>query len=516
MLHKIFKNKIFNIAAERGVYRIPLNSEDLYVSGFEVLVKLDGKRTKEDLQESAERAIRNMVHMLREKISRSSQIYIITRITKYLGGTIIICLDKRPESGLICKLASSMLEAVSNRIIRTKELSQKELMEVLMIHRKYGGELLSLNTFFADEFSPPTEDLPLPRVQQVVDGIPIGETTRSRARHKIYIPVESIVRHIAIFGSTGSGKSTTAASLAIRSRRKNVRVIILDWHGEYRDLIGNNSEYSYVVVNTSLIASMLEKLATRSSLLLEILESVLELSPAQSHLLSTVMKSIRSTVNNKGNLFEKIAAYIEAYREDARWVSETKFSLLRKIQPFLEEPFEDGSKMDINEIFASGFIIMDLSAIDRETIKALSSLTVLKILEILSKENRDFMSEKKLVIVDEAHHVFKRSEGASVIRDMLSETRKWNLGVAIISQSPSSLGEDSLKNTNTKIIHSIKSDIDRKIIRESTIMPRELEEILPALEVGEAVLASPAYPIAIPVKIYTPKHEYSIYLFSSG
>jgi Predicted ATPase len=345
---------------------------------------------------------------------------------------------------------------------------------------------------------------------------PIGETTRSRARHKIYIPVESIVRHIAIFGSTGSGKSTTAASLAIRSRRKNVRVIILDWHGEYRDLIGNNSEYSYVVVNTSLIASMLEKLATRSSLLLEILESVLELSPAQSHLLSTVMKSIRSTVNNKGNLFEKIAAYIEAYREDARWVSETKFSLLRKIQPFLEEPFEDGGKMDINEIFASGFIIMDLSAIDRETIKALSSLTVLKILEILSKKNRDFMSEKKLVIVDEAHHVFKRSEGASVIRDMLSETRKWNLGVAIISQSPSSLGEDSLKNTNTKIIHSIKSDIDRKIIRESTIMPRELEEILPALEVGEAVLASPAYPIAIPVKIYTPKHEYSIYLFSSG
>jgi hypothetical protein len=47
-------------------------------------------------------------------------------------------------------------------------------------------------------------------------------------------------------------------------------------------------------------------------------------------------------------------------------------------------------------------------------------------------------------------------------------------------------------------------------------MPRELEEILPALEVGEAVLASPAYPIAIPVKIYAPKHEYSIYLFSSG
>ncbi|MEM4969954.1 MAG: ATP-binding protein [Sulfolobales archaeon] len=507
MLHRIFKNRISDTAVERGVYRISLEGEDLYVSGFEVLVRLDGKKAKEDLQESAEKAIRNMVQMIREKISRSSQIYIITRITKYLGGTVVICLDRKPESGLICRLASSMLEAISNRIIRTRELSQKELINTLMIHRKYGGELLSLNSFFTDEFSLHTEDLPLPRVQHIADGIPIGETTRSRVKQRIYIPVESIVRHIAIFGSTGSGKSTTAASLAIRSRRKGVRVIILDWHGEYRDLIGGYSEYKYIAVNTSLVASMLEKLATRSSLLLEILESVLELSPAQSHLLSTVIRSIKDATNIKGNIFEKIASYIEVYREDARWISETKFSLLRKIQPFLEESFENEGRIDINEIFASSFTIMDLSTIDRETIKALTSLSVLKILEILSKENRDFMSEKKLVIVDEAHHIFKRSEGASVIRNMLSETRKWNLGIAIISQSPSSLGEDSLKNTNTKIIHSIKSDIDRKIVRESTVMPRELEEILPALDIGEAVLASPAYPIAILVKIYPPDHD---------
>jgi DNA helicase HerA-like ATPase len=312
------------------------------------------------------------------------------------------------------------------------------------------------------------------------------------------------VRHIAIFGSTGSGKSTTAASLAIRSRRKGVRVVILDWHGEYRDLVGKYSEYRYIAMSTSFIASLIKRLASRYSLLIEILESVLELSPAQSHLLSLVLRSMKDTIAAKGNFFEALARYIESYKEDARWVSETKFSLLRKIQPFVEESFESGGAIEVNEIFSSGFVIMDLSSMDRESIKALSSLTVLKMLEILSKESKDFMREKKLVIVDEAHHVFRRSEGSSVIRGMLSETRKWNLGITIISQSPSSLGEDSLKNTNTKVIHSIKSDIDRKIVRESIVMPREIEEMLPALEIGEAVFASPAYASAILVKIYAP------------
>jgi len=502
MLRRLFRRSPSEHSAEQGVYRVSANSLELYASGFEVLVKLDGRRGKEDLQEAAERAIRNMVQVLRERISRSSQIYIVTRITKYLGGTVVICLDRKPESGSICRLASSTLEAISNRAIRTRVLSEREVLDALIIHRKYGGELLSLNSFYADEFSPHAEELPLPRIPQIADGILVGETVRSRVRQKVYIPVDSIIRHIAIFGSTGSGKSTTAASLATRSRKKGVRVVILDWHGEYKNLVGGYSDYKYVAVSMPLIASMIEMLASRPSLVLEILESVLELTPAQSHILSSALKLVRA--GSGGSFFEKVAGQVEAFREEARWVSETKLSLLRRLQPFLEEPVGGNPGINVGEVFAPGFIIMDLSGIDRESIKTLASLTVLKTLEIISKENRASTEERKLVIVDEAHHIFKRSEGGGVIKNMLSETRKWNLGIAVISQSPSTLGEDSLKNTNTKIIHSIKSDIDRKIVRDSIVVPREVEETIPSLEAGEAVLASPAYPTAILVKIYPP------------
>lgn len=502
MLHRLLRRGRRELAPEQGVYRVSAEGLELYVSGFEVLVKLDGKRGKEDLQEAAEKAIRSMVQVLREKISRSAQIYIVTRITKHLGGTVVICVDRKPDAGSVCRLASSTLEAISGRVVRTRVLSEREVLEALVIHRKYGGELLSLNSFYADEFSPHADELPLPRIPKIADGILIGETSRSRVRQRVYIPVDSLMRHIAIFGSTGSGKSTTAASLAVRSRRKGVRVVILDWHGEYRDLVGGYSEYRYVGVSMPLIASMIERLAARASLILEILESVLELTPAQSHILSEALRSIRAGA--EGSFFERVASQVEAYREDARWVSETKLSLLRRLQPFLEEPAGEGAGVDISEVFSPGFVIMDLSGIDRESIKALASLAVLKTLEVISKENREFMAERKLVIVDEAHHIFKRSEGGGVIKNMLSETRKWNLGIAVISQSPSSLGEDSLKNTNTKIIHSIKSDIDRKIVRDTMVAPREVEEVIPALEVGEAVLASPAYPTAILVKIYPP------------
>jgi len=60
------------------------------------------------------------------------------------------------------------------------------------------------------------------------------------------------------------------------------------------------------------------------------------------------------------------------------------------------------------------------------------------------------------------------------------------------------------RTTNTKIIHAIKSDIDRKVIKDSIVIPNDIEGMLPALGVGEAVIASPAYDLAVLAKIYPP------------
>lgn len=502
----IFKRRLkILLGSEHGVYRVNIGDEELYASGFEILVRVESKRDKDEVYGTSINAMRNMIHIIRERMSRSSQIYIVTRITKHLGGTAVICLDKKPDVGLLCRLVSSSIEALSNRAIRIRELSRSEILSSLITHKGSGGEFIQINTFFSEELSPYSEEIPLPRMPKVEEGILIGETTRSRVKQKIYIPLDILLRHTAIFGSTGSGKSTTAASIAVRARAKGARVYILDWHGEYRDLLGGFAGYRHIAISLSHVASIMRSLIDKPSYVLEIFEAVLDLTPAQSHLLSLALRSLRSV--DSTNIFDRLASIIENHKEDARWVSETKFSLLRKIQPFIEEDTNSSIESGLDLLSSSGLIIIDLSEMNRESLKSLSSLTVLKTLEILSRENRDLIQEKKIVIVDEAQHIFKRTEGGSVIRNMLAETRKWNLGLVIVSQSPSSLGEDSLKNTNTKIVHSIRSDLDRRIIRDSMIVTEDIEKILPGLDAGEAVIASPIFPVAVLAKIYPPSHE---------
>ncbi len=485
-----------------NVFEIDIGGGSLYASGFEILVRVTGKNGKDHTSDSVRAAIENMLYILRERMPRSSQIYVVTRITKYLGGTVVICVDKRADVGQICRLASSTIEALSNRAVRIRELSEKEVLGSLVIHRRYGGDFLAMNTFFAEEATLYVDELPVPMIPRIDNGILIGETIRSRVRQKIYLPIDTLTRHIAIFGSTGSGKSTTAAAIATRSRSMGVKVIVLDWHGEYRDLIGRSASYEHIRVSMSMVSAMIKTLIAKPAQVLEILEGVLDLTPAQSYLMLNILRSLGKV--DGANIFTKIADSIESYREEARWVSETKFSLIRKIQQLADE--EDLSRGGdvLSHILSPNLTIMDLSEMERESLKSLSSLALLKITEFMSKNDKEFMRTKKLVIVDEAHHVFKRTEGGSIIRNMLAETRKWNLGVVIVSQSPSSLGEDSLKNTNTKIVHAIKSDIDRKVVRDSIVIHNYIEDILPALGVGEAVVASPAYDLAVLVKVHPP------------
>jgi len=58
-----------------------------------------------------------------------------------------------------------------------------------------------------------------------------------------------------------------------------------------------------------------------------------------------------------------------------------------------------------------------------------------------------------------------------------------------------------LKNTNIKIIHSIKSDIDKKAIRDTLSLDERLTQSLDKLDVGEAVISAPNLKVPIIIKI---------------
>jgi Predicted ATPase len=75
---------------------------------------------------------------------------------------------------------------------------------------------------------------------------------------------------------------------------------------------------------------------------------------------------------------------------------------------------------------------------------------------------------------------------------MMGEIRKNNIGFCIITQLPSLIVDHVLVNTNTKIIHSVKSNLDLEVVSKSLFLDQDTARILPYMDVGEALLFNPS------------------------
>ena len=108
---------------------------------------------------------------------------------------------------------------------------------------------------------------------------------------------------------------------------------------------------------------------------------------------------------------------------------------------------------------------------------------------------------KHLLVIEEAHRVLGRSEGAvsafaaapkqkvsEMFSNMISEVRAYGQGIMIADQIPSRLNEDAIKNTNLKIVHKLVSSDDRRAMSTALNLWDDQERIIGDLSVGEALV----------------------------
>lgn len=103
---------------------------------------------------------------------------------------------------------------------------------------------------------------------------------------------------------------------------------------------------------------------------------------------------------------------------------------------------------------------------------------------------------RHLAVIEEAHRVMTKCDSPKLpqyrsnqmFASILSEVRAYGQGVMVVDQVPSRLIEDSVKNTNVKVIHKIASADDTKLLAESVGMNTEQQNVIPKLSIGQAVL----------------------------
>lgn len=336
------------------------------------------------------------------------------------------------------------------------------------------------------------------------DGPLVGNVySNGRKVGPLSLSLKDIQRHVSIFGATGSGKSTTAISLALRLFSQGISVLILDWHGEHSQAVYSSggkvfspgSAESGLTINP-LVSEAKGDYGFQTEFITDVFSQVFQFTAPQAYMFREVLKACyRSKANpSLSDLIHELGLL----PIKSSWDHETRMALMRRLKLFTEGTcgmaVDGPDSVPRGELF-SGLVSVDLSRLKDVNSRAIFTNILLKLLydHCVYKEVNLRLSH--VVFIEEAHNVLppRRPEMPRCIGErILSELRKFGEGVVVISQFPSSVSQEVVKNTSIRVIHAVRSGEDLRAIGESTSMSEEEIRALPSLGIGEAVVNMPS------------------------
>lgn len=330
---------------------------------------------------------------------------------------------------------------------------------------------------------------------------------------------EAIPHHIGIFATTGMGKSNLMKNLALSCMRlKRYGFLIMDPHGEYYDG-GERGKMGLVQIG------MRDALEVFSSRPLEGPYNTLRIGAREIE------------IADLQNLYEFTQPQLEClqaaqFRYGESWLIDLDGKEVTQISEDLGGRFHEGTinviKRRLESIFQFGLITTDPKlSITRHIIDCLHAGKVvlvdtsnmfeaeeLLISTVLSRavfeKNKSLYSDKGafdrippvLIAMEEAQRVLSEAKG-SIFAQIAREGRKFKVGLCAVSQQPKLIEEEIISQFNTLFILGLADKRDRGILRDSakqdvSRLDNEIQMLMP----GEALIASPFTPFAVPVKVH--------------
>jgi DNA helicase HerA-like ATPase len=363
------------------------------------------------------------------------------------------------------------------------------------------------------------------------------------------LDLEDFFRHIYIVGATGSGKSTTIAKLVVElkklTNKKKAQVVIDPNHDLVRDLsiyadyyfdasipnfsvnplqlpmVFENREDN-ISLGVSIALAILEKLlglvetAVNVKYIFQVLLSKLY-EKTDSPTLSDIYELVLALRNDELDLdindeiFEK---EVEALQQ---MPAQSFISLLSRLKPFVENrvlnAVTSSSTINWDEILKDNALILfdvnkgKLGEIPSYLVQA-SVITSL-FYWVLQRSLKSTDRMPIITYIDE----FQNVAHLPYIKEILAEARKYGMHLVMANQNLAQLEEAGvlehvLSNTNVKFVMAQSSPRGQELATKlDKAFSDELQEVVPNLSVGEAVVFMRARPgeKTAPVKILVDK-----------
>ncbi|MGI8543318.1 MAG: ATP-binding protein [Aridibacter sp.] len=343
--------------------------------------------------------------------------------------------------------------------------------------------------------------------------------TREQGEVPVVLSVKNVVStHLAILASTGSGKSYTAGVLMeeLMQPYNGAAVLIIDPHSEYKTLRSiqsitdfHNDENNYhpevKIIPPNEIKVRFNTL-TEGDIKYLLPEGT---SDKMRNNLSIAFKTMKDKSRNDNWIYADLVDALTEMRQRSMDSGElANVASLDGLSWRLDARFGDRNKIftnkehiPLNEIYRPGqCTVLELSQIEQNEQQVIVATLLRRInkarTSIVAGEetsNENKIDYPVFTLLEEAHRF--APAGASVVstnilKQILSEGRKFGVGIGLITQRPGKLDQDVLSQCMTQIIMRIVNPIDQQTIAQSVEgAGRAMLAELPALTKGQAIIS---------------------------
>ncbi|MBI2673140.1 ATP-binding protein [Candidatus Woesearchaeota archaeon] len=358
-------------------------------------------------------------------------------------------------------------------------------------------------------------------IESIDNGAYIGVLDQ-RENIKVMLDINKLLtKHIAVLAKSGSGKSYTVGVLLEEFLERNIPVIIFDPHGEYTSLKFPNNKPNdkakmelYDLVpkgyNKQVVEYLIDSIQESSSRKLRL--SIKDISPselikllpiklsnAQIGSLYSALKNIEGAVN-----FDVLTMALESEDNNFKWTIIDALEYLKKLDIFSE------SGTNLDELVKPGVAsLINLKGVPIEV----QEVIVYKLVNDLFNRRKRGDIPPFFIVFEEAQNFcpernFGEVKSSSIVRQLLSEGRKFGIGACLITQRPARVDKTCLAQVTTQIILKITNPNDIRAVANSVEgITHETEKELRNIPIGTALVTGVVdLPLFVNIRPRKSKH----------
>jgi hypothetical protein len=370
-----------------------------------------------------------------------------------------------------------------------------------------------------------TITLPPPPKEITQGDIFIGSTSYlNKPSCEFGVSFGELTRHLGIFGSTGTGKTTLSKNILRDLIRREIPFIVFDWEKTYRDLLHEHKNIKIFTVGAETapfyfnyfkmpngitykeyVKSIIEVFnrayiggAGSDSVLLKVFDSIYRQNdvPTTKDALDTLSEDMKGNLRGREMLWKQSSLRMLeflCYGGTGDMVNAKEFYPIEKL--------------------LKGHIIFELGALSSSNDKRFF-IEMFTLWYFLYKEIQGIEDEKlkHVLVFEEFHNIVDNSKKDDLIQKIFRQIRKYGTALVIIDQTPSLIPTAVFENLYTKVSFSLNHKRNVSAIADAMYMEHDESRYIGLLKTGQAIcrlMGGYPYPFLIDIPFVKPGQNIS-------